>query len=165
MTSLTVWSFDTAFGVEAAEVRLKQLEERNAIVVHDTVSVTWPADDESPRVVRQHSGGKSASVGAFWGGLVGLAVLAPVAGAAVGSALGAFRHRVRGAGVPDATIDEIRDRITPGTSALFVLSSDADPAAVRDMLARDPSMTLLHADLDDAGQERLEQLLGPHADE
>ena len=91
-------------------------------------------------------------------------MLAPVAGAAVGSALGAFRHRLRTAGVPDATVDDIKDRITPGTSALFVLSSDADIEAVRGMLARDPGMTLLHSDLDDAGRERLERLLGDDPD-
>ena len=39
MTALTVWRYDTPFGAEAAAVRLKRLEERKVLTVHDAITI------------------------------------------------------------------------------------------------------------------------------
>jgi uncharacterized membrane protein len=80
--------------------------------------------------------------------------LMPFAGAAVGAAAGALRGRLSDSGIDDGFIAELRDKLTPGTSALFVLSSDADIAKVRVRFPEN-EVELIYADLDEAGAERL----------
>ena len=126
MPSLTVWRFPTPLGVEAGELQLRRLEEQGALTVHDAVTVIWMPGADQPEVRRErHRTAGAAGKGTFWGALVGTLVLAPVAGAAVGATAAAVVSRLRHAGVPDATVDALRDALTPGTSALFVVTSDA----------------------------------------
>ena len=72
----------------------------------------------------RHGTAEGSAKGAFWGGVAGIFVLAPIAGAAVGGAVGGLVARLR-RGVNDDFVARVREQITPGTSALLVLSSDA----------------------------------------
>jgi uncharacterized membrane protein len=155
MPSLTVWRFPTPYGADQGELRLKMLRDQGALVVHDAATVVWFADAKQPRVRQlKHMRGSDTLGGAFWGTLLGSVFLMPFAGAAVGAAAGALRGRLSDSGIDDRFVAELRDKLTPGTSALFVLSSDADIAKVR---ARFPEneVELIYADLDEAGAERL----------
>lgn len=49
----------------------------------------------------------------------------PLLGLAVGAAAGALGGSLRDIGVGDDFIRQVREKVTPGTSALFVLSRDA----------------------------------------
>jgi uncharacterized membrane protein len=152
VSSLTVWLYPTAFGAETGELQLKGLVERGEITLHDAATVQWMPHDEAPVVRRvTHRGAKSAGRGAVWGGLVGLVVLNPVAGAALAD------QRLRRAGLDKGFVEQVRGQLRPGTSALLVLSSDADPDAIRAFLARTEA-TLLHADLSAEGQRLLEEV-------
>lgn len=51
--------------------------------------------------------------------------LMPFAGAAVGAASGALAGSPADVGIDDNFIKAARDQITPGTSALFLMSSEA----------------------------------------
>ena len=73
----------------------------------------------------RHLARRGALGGAFWGMLFGMIFLIPFVGAAVGAAGGAMAGRMRDAGIDDDFIKDARDQITPGTSALFLMSSDA----------------------------------------
>jgi uncharacterized membrane protein len=46
-------------------------------------------------------------------------------GAAVGAAHGALAGSLTDVGIDDTFINQVRDQVTPGTSALFVLGPDA----------------------------------------
>ena len=59
------------------------------------------------------------------------AVVFPVVGAAIGAATGAVASRLIDVGIDDDFIKEVRGQVTPGTSALFLLSSDAEVEKVR----------------------------------
>ena len=159
MPSLTVWRYPTPLGVDAGELLLKRLEEQHALTVHDAVVVIWMPGADQPQVrhVRHRAAG-AAGKGTFWGALVGTLVLAPVAGAAVGATAAAVVSRLRHAGVPDATVDALRDALEPGTSALFVVTSDADPAMVGPAVAAGEG-TLIHAEMDDETAEELRRLM------
>ncbi len=63
--------------------------------------------------------------GMFWGMLFGLIFLVPLLGAAIGAAAGALAGSLSDVGIDDDFIKSARDKITPGTSALFLMSSDA----------------------------------------
>ena len=156
--SLTVWHYPTAFGAETGELRLRGLLEREQIRVHDAATIVWMPHDAKP-VVRpfKHKMLTSAGRGALLGAVVGLVVLNPVAGAAAGAGAGAAIRQARSAGLDDDFIERVRAEVTPGTSALVVLSSDADPAAVGEVL-RHSEAVLLQAELSPEGQRVLEEL-------
>ena len=163
MPSLTVWHFPTPLGVDAGELALRRLVEEDAITVHDAVTAIWMPGAEHPDIRRvRHRTAGAAGRGAFWGALVGTLFLAPGVGAAAGAGTGAVLDRLRRGGVGDGTIEELRSLLTPGTSALFVLSSDARPEAVRRALAGTEA-TLVHAEMDEETEAELRRMLGPDA--
>jgi uncharacterized membrane protein len=165
MPSLTVWLYPTAFGAEMGELQLRSLIERDAIRLHDAATIIWMPHDEAPLVRPvKHKTLKSAGRGAVVGAIVGLVVLNPVAGAAAGAGAGAAINRARSAGLDDEFVQKIRAKVTPGTSALLVLSSDADPVAVGEVLRRSEAV-LLQADLTPEGQRILEEVGLPAPEE
>ena len=148
MPGLTVWRYDTPLGADAGEVRLKALEQRGGITVHDAVVVAWFPGEDNPRIGHMHHRTASAAgKGSLLGGLIGTLVLTPVGGAAAGAAIGAVAHKLRGTGVDRTFLEEISGAITPGTSALVLLSSDAVLDLVRPILERGDAV-LIHAELD-----------------
>jgi uncharacterized membrane protein len=158
--SLTVWRFPTPLGADSGELRLKRLEEQGAITVHDAVSVFWMPGADQPEVRRvRHRTAGAAGKGTFWGAVVGTLVLAPVAGAAVGATAAAVAARLRHAGVPHETVEALQGLLTPGTSALFVVTSDAKPEVVGPVIAAGEA-TLVHAEMDDETADELRRLLG-----
>ncbi|WP_028644962.1 DUF1269 domain-containing protein [Nocardioides sp. URHA0020] len=165
MTSLTVWCFDTPVGAEAGALRLKGLEQKDALVVHDAVELIWMPGADEPTVRQlRHGTGEGSAKGAFWGGVAGIFVLAPIAGAAVGGAVGGLVARLR-RGVSDDFIARVREQITPGTSALLVLSSNAKAELIGPAIEA-MDATLLIAELDDDLSPELRALVpetGPSA--
>jgi uncharacterized membrane protein len=59
--------------------------------------------------------------GTFWGTLIGLIFLMPLAGAALGAASGALGGALTDVGINDKWMKETAAAIEPGTAALFVL--------------------------------------------
>jgi uncharacterized membrane protein len=126
MASLTAWKFDTPYGAEAALDQLRALQDQQLIVVQDAAVVTWETGKKKPKTHQLHdvkAGG--ALGGAFWGFLFGLIFFVPFLGMAIGAASGALFGSMADVGISDSFIKAVRDKVTPGTSALFLLSSDA----------------------------------------
>jgi uncharacterized membrane protein len=159
MPSLTVWRFSTPLGVDAGELQLKRLQEQQALVVHDAAALIWmPGAEKAELRHLRHDTTKAATTGTIVGGLIGALVLAPVAGAAVGGTAAAAVHRLRHHGISDDFVDSVRAALTPGTSALFVLSSDARPELVAPAVAK-LDATLIRAEIGDEVAEELRDLL------
>jgi len=59
----------------------------------------------------------------------------PLLGLAVGAAAGALGGSLADAGIDDDFIASVKEKVTPGTSALFLLSSDAVMDKVREAFA------------------------------
>jgi uncharacterized membrane protein len=136
IATLTVWRFPSALDADHAELTLKRLVEQDAIVVHDACFVTWPDGAKGPRTrVFRHEKARGALGGSGWGLLLGTVVGLPLLGAAVGAAAGAARADARqvslGESLDEAARDRLRSRITPGTSAMFVVTSGAVRETVR----------------------------------
>jgi uncharacterized membrane protein len=126
MATLTIWRFGIADGADRAAHTLEALARSKLITLHDAAVVSWPENRKKPGVRQLHNlAGRGALSGAFWGTLLGLLFLVPLLGAAVGAATGALAGGLTDVGIDDDLVKEIRQRVTPGTSALFVLSSDA----------------------------------------
>ncbi len=136
MSTLSVWRFDTPDGADKAVETLGALSVQQLVTVHDAATVTWPVGAKKPKT-RQlaNLAGAGALGGAFWGLLFGLLFLVPLLGAAIGAAAGALAGKLSDVGINDDFIRRTREQITPGTSALFVLTSDAVVDRVRDAFA------------------------------
>jgi len=161
--TLTVWLYDTPLGAEAGEVRLKALQEHGALQVHDAVTVAWMRGAHEPHVGHlRHATSAAAGKGSVLGALVGMLVLAPAAGAAAGAGVAAIAQRLRGTGIDQDFLEGVRSHLTPGTSALLVLSGDADPEEVRTAVERGMArgdVVLLHADLADDAPAAIRDLV------
>jgi uncharacterized membrane protein len=133
MGTLTVWKFDTASGADDATETLRELSTQHLITIHDAATVRWDEGKKKPKT-RQLANltGAGALGGAFWGMLFGLIFFVPLLGAAIGAASGALAGSLRDVGIDDGFINRVRDEVTPGTSALFVMSSDAVMDKVRE---------------------------------
>lgn len=136
MATLTVWKFPSADGADEAIRTLEQLQSQELIKVLDGAVVSWPADKKKPRTRQLHNlAGAGALGGAFWGLLFGLIFFVPLFGLAIGAAAGALGGSLTDVGIDDDFIKRIREQVTPGTSALFALTSDAVMDRVREAFA------------------------------
>jgi uncharacterized membrane protein len=133
MSTLSVWRFETPDGAEKAVSTLEQLSRQKLVTVSDAATVSWREGAKKPKTRQlQDLTGAGALGGAFWGMLFGLLFLVPLLGAAIGAAAGALVGKFSDVGIDDDFIKRTRDNITPGTSALFVLTSDAVLDKVQD---------------------------------
>ncbi len=160
MATLTVWKFPTALGAEQAEHTLEQLSKQELIKVHDAAIVSFREGAKKPKT-RQLSNmtGAGALGGSFWGLLFGLIFFVPLLGMAVGAGLGALSGSMTDVGIDDEFIRTMRDEITPGTSALFVLSSDAVIDKVKDAF-EGQSMELVRTNLSNEQETALREVFG-----
>ncbi|QJY49202.1 DUF1269 domain-containing protein [Pseudonocardia broussonetiae] len=125
MATLTVWKFDTAEGAGNALTTLQGLQKEELVRIVDAAVLTWPADRKKPKTEQlRNLTGAGALGGAFWGMLFGLIFFVPFLGMAVGAAMGALTGAMADVGIDDGFIRSVREKVTPGTSALFVMTSD-----------------------------------------
>jgi uncharacterized membrane protein len=155
VATLTVWKFDTPEGAERAESTLKQLVKEELITVHDAAIVSWPTNKKSPKTKQlANLTGAGALGGAFWGLLFGLLFFVPLLGMVVGAAAGAAGGAMADVGISDEFISSLRAQIQPGSSALFVLSSDAVIDKVKDAF-QDAHPELIHSNLSSEEESKL----------
>ena len=142
MSTLTVWKFNDAQGAQKALNLLEDLQRQQLITVQDGAVVSWPEGAKKPHTTQLHNlAGAGALGGAFWGMLFGILFFIPRIGLALGAAAGALGGSMADVGIDDGFIKEVKSKVTPGTSALFLLSSDAVLDKVK------PQVEQLHAEL------------------
>jgi uncharacterized membrane protein len=108
------------------ESTLLALQKQHLIEVQDAAIVTWPQGKKQPKTQQLHSlTGQGALMGAFWGMLFGLIFFIPFFGLVVGAAMGALMAKFNDYGIDDNFIKQTREKVTEGTSALFLLTTGA----------------------------------------
>lgn len=152
MSALTVWKFKSTNGAQDALDLLADLQRQQLISVLDAAVVSWEVGKNKPRT-RELPDTKTAGAlgGGFWGLLFGLIFFIPILGLAIGAATGALIGSMADVGISDSFIRAVREKVTPGTSALFLLSSDAVFDRVADRF-KDTDAELISTDLS-VGQE------------
>ena len=126
MATLTVWKFDNPDGAAKAESILIGLSKEELIHVYDAATVEWQPGKKKPKTRQLHSlTGAGALGGAFWGLLFGLLFFVPLLGLAIGAAMGGLAGSLTDVGIDDNFIKTVREEVTPGTSALFLMTSGA----------------------------------------
>jgi len=165
MATFTVSQFDSADGAEGTLSTLERLQKEDLITIEDAAIVTWPEGAKKPKTKQlHHLAGAGAMSGAFWGLLFGLIFCVPLLGLAVGAASGALAGSLTDVGIDDNFIKEVRSKVTPGTSALFLMTS----GTVQDKVAKELEgirghVTLLHTNLSGEQEEKLREAFAEEA--
>ncbi|MEU7790285.1 DUF1269 domain-containing protein [Amycolatopsis sp. NPDC049159] len=160
MAALTVWRFPTAEGAENALELLRQLQKQQLISIADAAYVSWPENRKKPKTTDLGSlTGTGALGGGFWGLLFGLIFLVPLLGMAVGAAIGALTGSLAHVGIDEEFITTVRSQVTPGTSALFVMSGDTVLDRVVEPF-KETGATLLSTNLSAEEEARLRDAFG-----
>jgi uncharacterized membrane protein len=159
MGTLTVWKFDTAAGADGALDLLQRLQKEELLQVNDAATVYWQEGRKKPKTEQLHNmTGAGALGGSFWGLLFGLIFFVPLLGAAIGAATGALAGSLTDVGIDDGFINKVRDQVTPGTSALFVLTSDAVVDRIKDAFSGHEPDELIFTNLSDEQEAALRQV-------
>lgn len=158
MTQLLVIAFDHFDDARNAMAGLRSLERVGQIRFEDTAIVERDPDGTA-HVKNEVSGTTetAAAIGALVGGLV--TFLFPLAGIVLGAALGALVGRSLDRGVSDKFVDEVKQTLRPGRSALFLVvkesNADATTAALRQYHG-DVIQTTLDSDAEEALRQALD---------
>ena len=160
MTALTVWKFDNPEGADHALAKFESLSKQQLITIADAAVVSWQPGKKKPKTRQLHSmAGAGALGGAFWGMLFGLLFFVPFFGMAVGAAMGALTGHFADYGIDDNFIKQVRSQVTEGTSALFLMSSNATVDKVRDAF-KDTKMELIQSNLTNEQEAKLREDFG-----
>lgn len=157
MATLSVWKFNAVDGAQQALDKLVSLQKQQVIQVQDAAVVYWQEGKDKPKTKQAvNLAGVGALQGAFWGMLFGLIFFIPFFGLAVGAAMGALSGHFADYGIDDKFINQVRDKVTPGTSALFLMSSGAVMDKVTEAF-KDTEMELIQSNLSDEQEAKLKE--------
>jgi uncharacterized membrane protein len=157
MSQLVVVGFNQLENARDAMRRLRGLESAGKIKFEDTAVVERTEDGKAH--VRNEASGTTetgAVVGAVLGGLLAFAM--PVVGLVVGGAVGAAFGALLDRGVSGKFVDDVKETLGPGRSALFLVVKDAEADALIPAL-RDYEGDVIQTTLDEDAEEALRQAL------
>lgn len=127
MTTFSVWKFDDPDGADRAMVIFKGAEHDGIVKLLDHATVRWPKGADRPETTM---GRDERLRGSAWGGFLGVVIgmlfFVPVLGGVVGASIGAAAKAMSGTGIRKDQLERIRAEVTPGTSALFIVSEEGD---------------------------------------
>lgn len=160
MATVTVLKSPTVDGAADILNRIQDLQKQHLIKVHDAAIVSWPVGKKSPQT-RQLVDLVGAGMvgGMFWGLLFGLIFFTPLFGMAIGAAFGALGGAFRDYGIDDDFIKQIRSQVTEGTSALFLMTSDAVLDRVADAM-KDTEFEFIATNLSKEQEQKLSEAFG-----
>jgi uncharacterized membrane protein len=156
MATLTVLKFGTPEGGRDALALIQDLQKQGLITLEDAALVSWPAGQKKPRTQQLVDLRRAGALdGAFWGMLFGFLFFMPLAGAAVGALVGALATHFSDYGIDDQFIQEVRGKVTEGTSALFLLTSGAVVDRVVEAMRQLPKFEIVSTNLPREEEEAL----------
>jgi len=162
MATLTALKFATPEGANQMLDKITSLQKMELIKIRDAAIVTWPVGKSKPKTKQLvNMAGMGAMQGAFWGMLFGLIFFVPFFGLAVGAAMGALSGKMADYGINDEFIKTTREKVTEGTSALFLMTSDA----VQDKVVEELKGYEFELIASNLTKEQEEQLMAAFAEE
>ena len=157
MSDLIVMSFGSVATAEEVRDKIRGLQKQGLISLTDAAVISKDADGKinvHNEVSRETKVG--AGVGAVLGAL--LTFVFPVAGIIVGTAGGAAVGALIGNGVDRKFVEDVKEQLAPGSSALFIVLKGGDHAAIRGVLEPYEG-TLLQTTFDTDFEEQIRKAL------
>lgn len=161
MATLTVWKFSTSEGADHALNKLRDLQKQELIQILDAAIVSWPQGRKRPKTYQaMDTVGAGALGGAFWGILFGLIFFAPLLGLVVGAATGAISGKLTDYGINDDFIQELQNKVTEGTSALFLMTGQVTVDKVEAAFTPEEKGELIQSNLSSEQEAKLREDFG-----
>lgn len=129
----TAWRFGGTEGADDAVLRLKELDARDLIDVQDIAVLRWPHYAAAP-LANEHVTDESSKVSSLV-------------------------HKLRHPVIDNSMIEAVKGDMTPGTSALVLLSAGAKMDQVVTVF-KGTAMELMRSDLSVPEQDRLRTAMG-----
>lgn len=161
VATLVVISYADQGVAEAARKSIQELEDELTIEADHVASIARDVEGRYHAHI-SHSGPLAAGGidwGGFWGSVFDLLFSVPSPGVALSSGTTMLRDDSGEEGINRAFQDKVRERVKPGTSALFILVERDAPDKAIGSIARYGGM-MISASLSDAEFERLREALG-----
>jgi uncharacterized membrane protein len=158
MADLIAIGYPDEATAEAAAEEARRLA-RDLIIEPDAIAVIVRDTEGKYHVHTSHHlvrGG--ATWGMFWGLLFGALFFVPVVGIAIGAGLGALMGKVTKSGIDQQFQDQVRDMLTPGSSALFLMVEKITPDKAVEALSKYGG-TVLKTSLSKDGEKELQDAL------
>ncbi len=158
MSNLVVIGFDdehTAFEMRA---ELIKLQKEYLLEMEDVVVVTKNDKDKVKLHQAVNLTSSGAAGGSFWGMLIGMLFLNPLAGAVVGAGAGALSGKLSDIGIDDKFMKDLGATFVPESSALCVLVRKATTDKVMAKLEKFNG-TVLKTSLTVDKEEELQKIL------
>ena len=156
MATLSALKFGTPDGAAQALTVLEGLQKQQLITIQDAAIVSWSAGAKKPKTRQTHSmTGAGAMGGAFWGMLFGLLFFVPFLGLAIGAVMCGLMGKFSDYGIDDNFIKQVQSKVTPGTSALFLLTSNAVLDKVADEMKKLPAFEIIQTNLTKEQEDKL----------
>src|SRR5215813_1818396 len=121
MSELVVIAFPTEAKAEEVRQKLLAMQKEYLIELGDAVIAVKDPQGRVKLNQMLNTTAAGAVSGAFWGTLIGLIFLMPLAGAALGAAGGTLGGYLTDVGLDDKWMKETAAAIKPDTAALFLL--------------------------------------------
>jgi uncharacterized membrane protein len=134
LSDLIVIAFPTEAKAEEIRQKLLAMQKEYLVELGDAVVAVKDSDGNVKLNQMINMTAAGAVSGAFWGSLIGLIFLMPLAGAALGAASGTLCGYLTDIGIEDKWMKETAAAIQPGTAALFVLVRKVTADKVLDRL-------------------------------
>ena len=159
MATMTVLKFDDPEGPTRVLGTLERLQKEGLITVLDAATVHRTPEGKV-KVKQAHSlVGAGALGGAFWGMLIGLLFFMPWMGLALGTVSGALAGTFSDVGIDDEFIKEVGAKITPGDSALFLMTTNAVIDKVSEALSGE-RFDIQHTNLSKEDEQAMREAFG-----
>ena len=158
MADLVVISFPTEAKAEEVRQKLLGMQKEYLIELGDAVIAVKDAHRRIKLNQLLGTTAVGAVSGAFWGSLIGLIFLMPLAGAAIGAASGAIGGALTDVGINDKWMKEVAAAIQPSTAALFLLIRKVTADKVLEGL-RGEGGTVMRTSLDHTKEAALQAAL------
>lgn len=155
-STLVVLKFETPEGADKGLEVAQSLQKQRLLELLDAATVTWPKGKSKPKT--RHFGDLTAAGacdGAFWGLLFGLIFFVPFLGAAFGAAMGAIAGHFADYGIGRDFLDQVRGKVTEGSSALFLLVGQVTADRVVEAFKAAPKFEVIASNLSKEQEEKL----------
>ena len=158
MSDLLVIEFPTEAQAEEVRKTLLGMQKEYLIELGDAVVAVKNADGHIKLNQLFQPVASGAVSGAFWGTLIGLLFMMPLAGAAIGAASGALGGKFTDVGINDDFMKEASQTLQSGNAALFLLIRKMTADKVAAALAGTGGK-ILRSSFDETKEEALQAAL------
>ena len=158
MADLIAIAYPDETTAAAAQIEAEKLANDLIIQTDAIASIVRDKNGDFKVTTNHHSVAGGTSWGMFWGVLFGILFFVPFLGMAIGAGFGALMGKLKKDSIDEAFIDQVREAMKPGTSALFLVVEKVTPDKAVEALSKFGGTVLkssLSKDAEDALQHEL----------